>query len=197
MGWTSWTCTRAEMIAEITRTRESDTTVWTCLAKYLSGNDLWTVWEARGTVTGEPVTENGPARFIHLDMMRRYSKDEWGHKTLSGAASFVFSCPLRFLDMVPLANENEHSWRDGVREYWAARRLPPDLAPGDVFVLGEGFSPKRLTIDSVTGRRILAIGDDGVRYRVKPQHLRGVMRIAAQLVAQRNLASPAQPGQVR
>ena len=118
MGWTSWRCTRAEMIAEICTNSENEFGKWILLAKQCSGNHLWSVWEYTNKVENKE-----PERYIRIDLLQRFSKYEWGHKDMTESMGpFYYSCPLKYFDMVPEPKQYDGvSWRDKVREYWVKR----------------------------------------------------------------------------
>jgi len=84
----------------------------TCLAHCYRGNNfsgvLWTVWEVvKGSVA---------ARYIGCDLLQwDRGCQGWGYKDMDESMGpFYYSCPLKYLAMVPVANE---SWRDGVKNY--------------------------------------------------------------------------------
>jgi hypothetical protein len=92
----------------------------TCLAHCYRGGIysgvLWAVWE-RTFVGGEQPTE----RWITCDLLR-YQKDYgWGYKDLDESMfPYFFSCPLKYLDMVPMEQFGGHAeWRECVKRYHA------------------------------------------------------------------------------
>lgn len=109
MGWFyGLNDTRADVVRELTR----DTDHLKTHAKYFSGNDLWTVQEAR---------KEG-ILFICLYMLRKYD-GQWGYKPVEASMGPTrVSCPLKFLAMVPCSGETEAVWRPYVVEYWAKRK---------------------------------------------------------------------------
>ena len=123
MGWLfTLGASRKEVAAECTRPHE-----WTkddgvvvkheTIARYYSGNDLWTVLE---------VTHDGKQhlRVILLFKLSRGSGDGWGYKDVSESMGpCAVSCPLKFLDMVPkIPNDYAAEWRPHVRAYWKRRK---------------------------------------------------------------------------
>lgn len=176
MGWTSWHTDRRGMIADIYKREENEYGIWNPLAKKLSGNDLWSVWELtckQGECAG--TTE----RYIRLDLMRNFGGGQWGHKDMTEEMyPYTFSCPLKFLDMVPESQPLRYdydqtnadgtpkpgakTWRDHVREYWAQRRLPRKVKDGDVYQVRDGFRVSGVPLKEVTirfrGKRMLGNG---------------------------------------
>lgn len=104
------------------------------LARYTSGNILWLVVEFVKDCNkpGEDKHYLKPgARFIACIKMGR-DRDGWGYKDMSVSEHgypFYYTCPLKFLDMVPPENE---TWRSQVREFHAAGKR---LKIGDRFTI--------------------------------------------------------------
>lgn len=129
MGWLFKAgSTRREMIAENTqgweRTNEDGTTIKSaCIAHCYRGGVfsgvLWSVWERTFTKDGQQVE---PAqRWIVCDLLR-YQKDYgWGSKGMEESMHpYFYSCPLGYLDMVPIEQFGGHAeWREFVRSYHA------------------------------------------------------------------------------
>ncbi len=90
----------------------------TCLAHCYKGTmagTFWTVWEL--VVTANGIIET--SRFIGCDLIRFRREDGWGYKNLDESSHpYYYSCPLKYLDMVPVACEK---WREGVRKYHEQR----------------------------------------------------------------------------
>ena len=91
-----------------------------CLAHcYRGGNFsgvLWAVWE-RTFIGGEQPTE----RWITCDLLRYQRDYGWGYKDMDESMfPYYFSCPLGYLDMVPIDQYGGNTeWRDCVRRYHA------------------------------------------------------------------------------
>lgn len=115
MGWYGTQCaTRAELIRELTAPEKSESTgkERKVLAYSTAGNILWSVWEV--TAPGADTR-----RIIKCDLLARVS-DGWGYKPMSEEAHpFYYTCPLKYLEMVP---EKRPEWRAQVRGYWAKRK---------------------------------------------------------------------------
>ena len=123
MGWLfTYGQTLKGMIAERTEAWEHTTPEGlivksTCLRHCYRGcsfsGTLWTVWERTFTKDGQPVKPT--ERWIGCDLLRYYKRDGWGFKDIEEAMGpCEVSCPLGYLEMVPVACEN---WRVGVRAY--------------------------------------------------------------------------------
>ena len=95
----------------------------TCLAHCYRGGVfagvLWTVWERTFTRDGQ---ETEPSqRWIGCDLLR-YQKDYgWGYKDMEECMfPNYLSCPVRYLDLVPLEKYGGHAeWREQVRQHHA------------------------------------------------------------------------------
>jgi hypothetical protein len=124
MGYYSGWSTRRALIESLTKDESNGGFSRKVLARACVGNDLWTVVEIRRQVdnTAAIIT-----RHICLDKMSCYTKGrgadkqtEWGHKPMSeDMGPYTYSCPLKFLDMVP---EYNHAWRLKVMAYWVVRQ---------------------------------------------------------------------------
>lgn len=131
MGWLFQNgITRKELIAERTRDwttegAEAMTVTSTCLAHCYRGGAfsgvLWAVWERTFTKHGQSVQPL--ERWITCDLLR-YQDRCWGYKDLDEAMfPYYFSCPLKYLDTVPIETYGgNQQWRDGVRAYHARQR---------------------------------------------------------------------------
>ena len=126
MGWLFQDISRKHLVDERTQSWEQtlpdDVVVRsTCLRHCYRGNVhsgvLWSVWERTWTKDGRQVR---PAdRWIMCDLLR-YQGGQWGYKDMEESCGpFYWSCPLSYLDMVPVANEE---WRRGVRNYHERQR---------------------------------------------------------------------------
>jgi hypothetical protein len=152
MGWLfTQGQTRAGLIEELTRGSENEHAKWTFLKRYCSGNVLWTVTEITRKDNGQT------DRFIGCFLLDRKKDYGWGYKDMEESMGpFYYSCPLSFLDMVPVANEE---WRKGVREYHARRNQK--LEVGQTVRLTDGKDYKIAKV-----RPLRAYGPDGVYYRI-------------------------------
>ena len=130
MGWTYPNgATRQSLIEDRIKSWERDingiTVKATCLASCFRGGRfsgiLWAVWEQTFEKDGTQV--EAERRWITCDMIGCHSK-EWGYKDMSEACGpFYYSCPLKYLDLVPLDRYGGNSsWRQQVREHHARQR---------------------------------------------------------------------------
>lgn len=128
MGWLFKAgVSRKDLIAENTkgweRTKEDGTTVASvCLAHCYRGGVfsgvLWSVWERSFIKDGQQVEQ--PHRWIVCDLLR-YVDGEWGYKDLEESMHpYFYSCPLKYLELVPIEQFGGHpEWRGQVHEYHA------------------------------------------------------------------------------
>lgn len=178
MGWTFCCSRRADLIQELTegwRHKGSDTSR-ECIAKCYRGSVhrgvLWTVWVRRNA----DGTERD--RFIGCDLLQ-YQRGqgpgyEWGYKDMCESMHpYYYSCPLKYLDMVPVACEE---WRKGVREYHAKRSRK--LAVGETYQAAQGLriGSRRIVSIEVKSLRPLmgtvTFEDGGTEYaRFKKRHV--------------------------
>jgi hypothetical protein len=92
----------------------------TCLARCYRGGsfsgNLWSVWERTFVLDGQDVQ---PAeRWITLCLLSYQNGYGWGYKDMEESSGpYFYSCPLKYLDMVPVVASE--SWREGVRAYHA------------------------------------------------------------------------------
>lgn len=79
---------------------------------------LWTVWEQNFTMEGQ---EYRPTeRWIGCDLLQFQRNFGWGYKDMDESMHpYYYSCPLSYLEKVPVANEE---WRKKVRERHAQRK---------------------------------------------------------------------------
>jgi len=132
MGWLfKCGCTRREMIAERTEnwecTTPDDLTVKSvCLAHCYRGGAfsgvLWTVWER--TFEKDAIEAQPTERWIGCDLLRHQKDFGWGYKDMEEVMfPYYFSCPLKYLDMVPIEKFGGHvEWRENVRRYHARQQ---------------------------------------------------------------------------
>lgn len=129
MGWLFRAgYSRKDLIAEQTkswdRTNPDGMTITTtCLAHCYRGGAfsgvLWSVWERQFTKNGQPVQP--PQRWIICDLLQYQRDYGWGYKDMEESMHpYYYSCPLKYLDLVPLEQFGGNAeWRAGVRSYHA------------------------------------------------------------------------------
>lgn len=177
MGWTfSFFSSRSDLIHKRSQSvTQSDGSRWVCLRHTTVGNVLWTVWEVTPGPPVPPRASKPPYRYIGCDLLASGGEHSgWGYKDLCESMGPVeLSCPLSYLDMVPVANAG---WREAVQAWHAARKRHVDI--GDVLIL-EGFAIPQVKIVAKQGRRLT--GEyQGRFYRVTPRVL---ARVAEQCKA--------------
>ncbi len=108
------------------RTTDSGVLVTTrCLACCYRGGRfagvLWTVWER--TFSKETEETQPVERWIACDLLR-YQTDGWGYKDMEESMGpFYYSCPLKYLKLVPIERFGGHvEWRKGVYSYHARQK---------------------------------------------------------------------------
>lgn len=119
MGWyyPYHTHTRKDLIAELIKGWDNEKTTARSISHCTRGNVLWIVWEIESKPT------KTTTRHILCMLMQKYNT--WGYKDMDESMHpYYYSCPLKYLDMVPVASEE---WRAGV-QHWhekqkQARRL--------------------------------------------------------------------------
>ena len=128
MGWLFTAgISRHDLIADNTKswekTRDDGTVIKsTCLAHCYRGGVfsgvLWSVWERSFTKDDEQVEPT--QRSIVCDLLRCVQGD-WGYKDMEESMHpFFYSCPLKYLEMVPMDQFGGHTeWRELVRQYHA------------------------------------------------------------------------------
>lgn len=131
MGWLfRQDITRKELIADITKSWErqsGETLVRTeCLAHCFRGGAfsgvLWAVWERRFLKNGE---ETEPQqRWITCDLLEYRRDAGWGNKSMDESMHpFYYSCPQKYLDMVPIDIYGGNSeWRAEVNNHRERQR---------------------------------------------------------------------------
>ena len=125
MGWYyTHGQSRKLLITELTASgTNTNGVIRNCLAHASVGyNILWTVWE---------ITTAGGAkhRYIGCDLLHR-SGDGWGYKPMDESVGPCYwTCPLKYLAMVPVVNAE---WRAGVVDYWKKRAARRNVKRGNV-----------------------------------------------------------------
>jgi len=161
MGWYySHHATKGDLIAELIS--ESVGPEWTrkTIANSVRGAVLWTVNQMSNSTTGET------RLFIGCDLLEK--NGEWGHKPMcEDDGPYYFSCPLKYLDMVP---ERNAEWRQKVREHHARR--------GRRFSVGQQVALIGCTIPwvRITSANPLQGEYQGTRYRLNRGVLGEVMQ---------------------
>ena len=115
MGWTfTRDARRADTIADRIGAWSNDTHAGRTLRHCTKGNVLWTVRDITDKRAG--TTE----RYIGCDLLQSERGYGWGYKDICESAHpYYYSCPLAYLELVPVACE---AWRKRVREYHAHQK---------------------------------------------------------------------------
>jgi hypothetical protein len=112
----------------------------TCLKQCYRGNAYSGVlWSVRETKEYDRYTDQlvRSELWIACDLLRYDNKDKcWGYKDMSESVGpNSYSCPLSYLDMVPIPkSEYAAGWREEVKKYHASR-IPSFKVKKDSFVL--------------------------------------------------------------
>jgi hypothetical protein len=131
MGWLFKNgCTRKELIRERAENWEKETNDMlvrsVCLAHCYRGGVfsgvLWAVWER--TFTKDGATMKPAERWITCDLLKYQNNYGWGYKDMEESMfPYYFSCPMKYLAMVPLEQFGGHpQWRECVEQYHERRR---------------------------------------------------------------------------
>ena len=121
----------------------------------LRGNTLWSVLED---------TKENNKRIIHCAWLRYGGNDGWGYKTCTESAlPYDYSCPLKFLDLVP--EVTDETWRKRVRAYHALKTVKLEI--------GRTYPLLNCRIPAITLTSIKPLRGtyDGGLYRVNRKHL--------------------------
>ena len=114
MGWTSWETNFKGMMEDRLHRQENEEAVWEVIAHCFRGNPI-TGGVLYYVVERTDKTDGKKTRFIAVDLIRRRGRYEMAYKDMCESMHpFYYSCPLKYLDMVPVENEE---WRTKVREY--------------------------------------------------------------------------------
>lgn len=125
MGWSyPYGATRKSLIEDRTKPWERESNGCsiksTCLAYCFRGGRfsgvLWAVWERTFQRDGQQTEPE--QRWITCDLIRCHA-GEWGYKDMSESCGpFYFSCPLKYLDLVPLERYGGNAeWRQQVHDH--------------------------------------------------------------------------------
>lgn len=129
MGWTyPYGLNRKQLIAQRVEGWERDTGEMlvksTCLKHCYRGGVfsgvLWSVWER--TFMKDEKEVQPSERWIQCDLLR-CDQGSWGFKDMTEAEHpYFFSCPLGYLDLVPINEYGGNTeWREQVREHHRRR----------------------------------------------------------------------------
>lgn len=118
MGWLfTHGQSRADLIQSRVKPWDNEGTHGETIDYAVCMNVLWTV---------NVITKDGKetSRFIGCDLLAKHD-GAWGYKDMTESMGpCYYSCPLRFLDIVPVASAE---WREKVKEYHAKRQRKFEL----------------------------------------------------------------------
>ena len=160
MGWLfTQDATRQDVIDELVAPYENVDSRTDTLGHSARGNQLWVVREQTDKATGLK------QRYIMLNLLGFNKGYGWGYKNMDeGMHPYFYNCPLKFLDMVPVANEE---WREKVRQYHTRKNhntaLKRSLKVGDKVTLKPGCKVRVVELLSL---KPLVGQCDGQRYRL-------------------------------
>ena len=159
MGWLfTQGSSKSDIIRKLTATEENETRRWETLTHSVRGNVLWAVVE----ITHKQEQTN--KRYIVCYLLRSDKGYGWGYKDMDESMfPYYFSCPLKYLAMVPVANAD---WRAEVQKYHERRNRKVDI--GQKIGLVNASIPWVV----ITSKRPLLGTYDGMCYRV-PRRMLG------------------------
>ena len=162
MGWLfTEDASRSDIINKLTSPEENNTRRWETLAHCVRGNVLWAVIE----ITCKQ--DDTRKRFIACDLLSSDKDYGWGYKDMEESMfPYYFSCPLTYLNMVPVANAD---WRTEVQKYHQRRHRKVDI--GQKIGLVNASIPWVV----ITSKRPLRGIYDGIRYRIPRRMLGEIM----------------------
>ena len=158
MGWlTTRGFTKQDVINDRIAPWENGTYAGNTLRHSARGNVLWTVRTLTTKATGEIIL------YIGCDLLRSERNYGWGYKDMDESEHpYYYSCPLSYLDMVPVACE---AWRAKVREYHA--QCTRVLIPGRTYALIHRSIPNI----TISGLKPLTGWYNGTLYRVSKTYV--------------------------
>jgi hypothetical protein len=121
MGWIFYPLSRSALIQKLVRAQETEEGRVEIIDHEVCDNVLWSVVELTAKVEGvfKDLAPGQSRRIIRCDLLSPYG-GEWGFKSMEEAMHpCYYSCPLRFLDMVPKACS---AWRLLVHAWHANRQ---------------------------------------------------------------------------
>jgi hypothetical protein len=171
MGWLVGWNSKAEVVEHLKRQAGER-----LVKASVVGNVLWTVERAyeSGDLFIRCCLLSG-GRFHQGVRLPAGSDMRWGYKDLEESMGPAeVSCPLAFLDMVPVPKgEYAARWRERVRAHHAqaaaSRKLVREARPGDRVRLREGCKPAVLTVVRKLGRSLICEAEGGRGYKVAPR----------------------------
>lgn len=160
MGWLiSYDLTKEQQVAELVKGWSNEEGGCRVLAHSVRGNVLYAVMQN----FKRTVPERFEDRWIMVCLLRKDRGMGWGYKDMSERMGpFESNCPLKYLDMAPVADE---AWRERVRATHEARRKRSALKLGvgvrfkfraGLTAAGESLDGQEATITRKSGRGWIA-----------------------------------------
>lgn len=148
-GWDSKDAAIADQLKPWTSDGKRSECVAQCYRGGRSGGVVWAVWAITDTETTKIVDQ-----FIVCYLIK-VQGHEWGVKSLEESSGpYYYSCPLKYLDMVPVPKSGHApKWREQVRAYHAVRNRK--LTKGATYEAAGGLR--------LNGSRIARIRVDSLR----------------------------------
>jgi hypothetical protein len=133
MGWDiSYDMSKADQVADLVKGWSEEGRGCRFLAHSVRGNVLYAV--GQNFTAGEP--ERFEDRWIFVCLLRKDRGYGWGYKDMDESMGpYYYNCPLKFLDMAPVACEE---WREG-----GARVAREATEGSEENRAGHGFSVRR------------------------------------------------------
>ena len=157
-GYTS----RNELVAEVTKSWETEHFTQVAEKKFFSGNNLWVLFAKQSKHSSTDVE-----RFIVLFKISRWGANDWAYKPISeDMGPYDYTCPLSFLDAAQHPHPNGYpegwsDWRAAVRAYHA--RKFQKLVVGQVVKLTNAIEYRITQV----GHKVMGVSlKDGLLYRI-------------------------------
>lgn len=108
MGWYGDNVNRKEKIAQLIKGGPKSECIAHCYRGGIFRGVLWSVWR------------NPNGTYILCDILEYRNNCWWNKPITEDMGPFYYSCPLSYLNMVPVKNQE---WRNQVRNYHICKKL--------------------------------------------------------------------------
>jgi len=170
MGWLfTQGQTKKGLIKHLIERQENEDGIWETITYCVRGNVFWSVCQITRKDTGEV------KKIILCNLMGSDNSYGWGYKDMDeGMGPNYYSCPLKYLDMVPVVNVE---WREIVKNYHGERHFymtelvknKSQAHGAKVKVMLRETSLKWVWLSSLKPLR--GISPEGTVYRLKRKHI--------------------------